>query len=127
MKDKLFIISLILILLSVGWLLLEIRRGTYIQNTCPNYISKEVSQPALIYNLILCESNWRPNVYGDINHPYGPSIGLIQVQQRTWDWLSKKMDFHGDIYNSDDQIRFLILAIEKGYGKHWTCYRKIVK
>ena len=122
MKDKLFIISLIIILLSVGWLLLEIRRGTYIQNTCPNYISKEVSQPALIYNLILCESNWRPNVYGD----NGLAFGLAQFHKPTFEWFCDLSGKDLNYYNPEHQIELLFWALENNLGHHWrTCYEKL--
>ena len=58
---------------------------------------------------------------GDLDYPY-PAYGIIQVQKRTWDWLGKKMGFEGDIDNPDDQRRFLIMALEQGYGRYWTCY-----
>lgn len=78
----------------------------------------------LAHKIIECESNWRPNVIGDKDYPH-PAYGLIQVQKRTWKWLSGKMDFEGDIDNLNDQIDFLVLAIENGYGHHWTCYYKV--
>jgi len=86
--------------------------------------SNQSPELKLAYKIIECESNWRPNIVGDQNYPH-PAYGLIQVQKRTWKWLSKKMDFEGDINNLNDQIDFLVLALENGYGHYWSCYYQV--
>ena len=84
----------------------------------------EVAPSTILADKIIeCESNGRM-VMGDLNYPY-PAYGIIQVQERTWLWLSEKMDFEGSINNADDQRRFLIMAIEQGYGRYWSCFRQL--
>ena len=77
-----------------------------------------------VYGIIDCESQWDDDVVGDLDYTYH-AYGLIQVQERTWNWLSEKMGFEGDINNPADQIIFLTLAIEKGHGRLWSCFKQL--
>jgi len=75
----------------------------------------------LAYKIIECESNWRPNVYGD----GGKAYGLAQFHKPTWNWLCGLYGVDLDYYNSQDQITLLIMALEDGRGYLWTCYNKL--
>jgi len=81
----------------------------------------------IIEELILCESSGDPYA---INRDDGgrDSLGLLQYQQRTWDWFSGKYNFQGYIWNPEDQIKLthIVLSDDISNLKHWrACSRKI--
>ena len=75
--------------------------------------------------VVQCESNFRPNVFGDLDKPY-PSYGLAQFQHRTFRWLALKAG-RPDLKWKDpkDQMWLLIWSIKHKYGYLWTCYRSL--
>lgn len=99
----------------------ELGRGYLIADNRP---AVAPSVEALADKIIKCESSSNPNAIGDKDYPY-QAYGLIQVQKRTWEWLGEKMGFEGDINDAEDQRRFLIMALEQGYGRYWTCFKKL--
>jgi len=82
----------------------------------------EVSEE--MYQLIDCESKWDSEAIGDLDYDY-PAYGLIQIQERTWDWLCRLSDKQLDYYNPRDQIELLKWAMENDFGSLWTCYKRL--
>ena len=134
MKDikEFFIFLLVLMVIFVGLLLVLPKvlpvYNRYIDDNSvsqlPQISEEEKYFDKLTEDIILCESSGNPNAVGDLNYPHH-AFGLIQVQIRTWKWLGEKMGFNGDINNPEDQRQFLRLALEKGFGGYWSCYRRI--
>lgn len=123
-----YLIFLLIAIAVIGYILVLPRSSFVVKGVSvvappemPKSLAVEITPT--VYKIINCESQWKW-VIGDLDYPH-PAIGLIQVQQRTWDWLSKKLNFQGDINNAQDQIRFLTLALENGYGHYWSCARKL--
>lgn len=79
----------------------------------------------IIARIAECESNWRHhNLWGD----NGKSYGLLQIQQRTFNYLINKAGYNNlDWKNAEHQIIILNWAIENNYGKFWSCYNKSMK
>jgi hypothetical protein len=88
----------------------------------PQVSAEELYYDSLVERIIWCESRGRNDVIGDRDYIY-QAHGLIQVQERTWAWLSSVMGFKGDMRDPQDQRDFLRLALERGYGNLWTCYK----
>jgi hypothetical protein len=64
-----------------------------------------------IKKIMYCESKCNPDAVSSAN-----SIGLLQFQQRTWDWQGG-----GDINNPYEQIQKALEMYRKGLRKHWCC------
>jgi len=117
-----WILALIVFLIIMFFLSLK-SNGFEVKNEkSMEFPHKAVEVSSQVYAIISCESQWVETAKGDLNYIY-PAYGLIQVQERTWDYLSKKMGFKGDINSPHDQIRFLTLALEKGFSSYWSCAR----
>lgn len=74
-----------------------------------------------IYQLINCESNFRHTIWGD----NGKSYGWFQFQKKTFYYLAKLAKL--EELNWKDKYHQLILAswaIENGYGKEWSCFKR---
>jgi hypothetical protein len=79
---------------------------------------------ALLIDILECESAGRYNVVGDD----GVSVGIAQFQRVTFDTLKRKAHHREWQWkNPVHQMRLLNWAIDHGYGRLWTCYRKIKK
>lgn len=82
------------------------------------------ADPALIIDILECESAGRYNVVGDD----GVSFGIAQFQKTTFDTLKRKARMPWlNWKNPIHQMRLLNWALDNGYGKHWTCYGKVMK
>jgi len=55
----------------------------------------------------------------------GKSCGIAQFQVRSFNWMAHKAGMELKYWNPEDQLTLLNWAIDHGYAKHWTCYRKI--
>jgi hypothetical protein len=90
-----------------------------------SYDSKIDQATATALEVIQCESNFRPSVYGDLETPY-PAYGIAQFQERTFIWLAKKSGRNNLVWkNPKDQFWLLTWAIKHNYGYLWTCWRKL--
>lgn len=75
--------------------------------------------------VIICESGWRPKVYGDGTKAYS----YAQFHRPTFDMWAKELGKELDYQNPDDHLELMAYAFSKGekYKKHWTCFSKIYK
>ncbi len=76
----------------------------------------------LLIDIMECESGGRYNVVGDD----GVSVGIAQFQKATFETLKHKAKMPWLQWkNPIHQMRLLNWAIDHGYGRLWTCYRKL--
>lgn len=121
----LFVVALIVMFLARLIGLIPSREFEVRNETSPQPIQQsrlEVSYEQLAYKIIECESNWRPDVYGDNGRAYG----LAQFHKPTFYWLSKLAGKDLDYYEPQHQIELLIWALENGRGYLWSCYKQII-
>lgn len=84
----------------------------------------QAADATLLIDILECESAGRYNVVGDD----GVSVGIAQFQKVTFDTLKRKARMPGLKWkNPIDQMRLLNWALDHGYGRHWTCYGKVMK
>ncbi len=77
----------------------------------------------LATDIAACESSFRPDVYGDT----GKAYGIYQFHKPTFELFSKKIGEDLDYYNVEDNIKLAMWAIANDKGRHWSCYKKLVK
>jgi hypothetical protein len=75
----------------------------------------------VVQRLIQCESSGRNVTIIDSNGLH--SRGILQFQDKTWEWFSKLSGIKGTSTNPNDAIRMANWAVQNGYGPHWTCFR----
>ena len=76
--------------------------------------------------VIVCESNWRPTVYGDGTKAYS----YAQFHRPTFDMWAKELGKELDYQNPDDHLELMAYAFSKdgvSYKRAWTCWTKIYK
>ena len=84
-------------------------------------LKASIEKEILIRKILICESSLRHNVFGD----NGESYGIAQMQKRTFYWMVKESGMKNLSWkNLDHQIELLGWALDNGYGKYWTCYKK---
>ena len=67
--------------------------------------------------IISCESNWNPEAIGD----KAKSVGILQWQERSFNYYSKKYNFDGKWRNPFDQMKIgAIVMGDIGSEKDWT-------
>lgn len=76
----------------------------------------------LVIDIIECESSGRHDAVGDD----GISVGIAQFQEVTFNEMKRaakmpKLRWKNPIH----QMRLMVWMLDHGYGKRWTCYRKI--
>ena len=76
----------------------------------------------VIINVTECESGGRYDAVGD----NGKSVGIAQFQKATFEQMKReahmpKLQWKNPIH----QLRLMNWAIDHGYGKAWTCYRRM--
>lgn len=73
-------------------------------------------------DLIECESSGRHDAVGDD----GLSVGILQFREDTFNEM-KVLSGHRQWRwkNPIHQMRLALWMINNGYGKRWTCYRKL--
>lgn len=89
------------------------------------YSSEYNVDPKLVEKVMLCESSGNPNAINNHEPNNVPSVGIMQFQRKTFDYMSKEMGEQLDFYSYHDQIKLATWAISNGMGRHWTCYRKV--
>lgn len=75
-----------------------------------------------LIRVIKCESGFDPKAIGD----GGLAYGIAQFHKQTFDAFSKEEGETLNYHSTYDQIKLLSWAISKDYGKHWTCFSKVV-
>lgn len=73
--------------------------------------------------VIICESNFSPEAYGDS----GKAHGLAQFWLGTFNAFKKEAGLNLDYHNPEHQVRLLAWGLANGKGSHWTCFRNLVK
>lgn len=68
-----------------------------------------------------CESDLRPNVYGD----GGKAYGVYQFHKPTFIMFSKQKGEKLDYYDTEDNIKLAIWALANNKENHWSCYKKV--
>lgn len=77
---------------------------------------------SLMVDIIECESSGRYNAVGDD----GTSVGIVQFQKATFDEMKAKAGMPKLHWkNPVHQMRLMIWMVDHGYGKRWTCFRKL--
>jgi len=90
--------------------------------------------------IVWCESRdshyWESD--GWLNHRFhhkgdlkcgddGVSCGIGQFSKTTFYWLVQKLHMKNKNWlNEKDQLEVMNAALNAGYGKHWSCYWKVV-
>lgn len=77
--------------------------------------------------VVNCESgyNYKAVNWSDSHALSQGSHGVAQFSRETFLGFSKTMGKdYDDIYNPEQALDVMAWAISKGYGSHWTCYRK---
>lgn len=82
--------------------------------------------PNLLFDVAMCESRLRPDAWNK-SDPKGGAKSIFQFLQPTFDAFSKEMDFKGNVWNVDDNIRVAAWAFANGKESHWTCFTKLAK
>lgn len=76
----------------------------------------------LMVDIIACESSGRHDAIGDD----GTSVGIAQFQKETFNEMKAKAGMPKLRWkNPVHQMRLMIWMIDHGYGKRWTCFRKL--
>lgn len=87
---------------------------------------KSVRISATAERVVSCESNWRADVYGDNGNAYGPAqfwkSSFYRMKQDAIDAGAPFWYF--EYTNPTDQVILLNWALNNGYGREWTCWKK---
>jgi len=89
------------------------------------YASEYNIDPVLIEKVMLCESSGNPNAINNHEPNNVPSVGIMQFQRKSFDYMSSKMGENLDFYSYHDQIKLATWAISNNMGRNWSCYRKV--
>ena len=84
----------------------------------------------IMMRVIACESGWRHDAVGDD----GLSMGIAQFRKETFyefAVMAKKdgtwpKRWRPEWLNPQQQIFLLEWGLDHGYGKRWTCWRKLI-
>ena len=77
----------------------------------------------LMGRIVACESSGRPNVWGDDRTSYG----IAQFRKVTFEEMKRKAHMPRLRWkNPADQLTLMSWMLDHGYGKRWTCYRKLM-
>jgi len=84
--------------------------------------SAQAADPLLVARIVVCESSSRPDVCGDD----GVSCGIAQFRRETFFEFAKMAGLkHPRWMDFRQQVYLLHWGINHGYGRRWTCWRKI--
>lgn len=89
-------------------------------------LKQEIYKEKLLHKIVELESNYDHNKVGDLDYKY-QAFGVAQFQERTFNWLSEKANFNGDLLNANDQIRLLRWSLDNGYGYLWSTFERAKK
>ena len=76
----------------------------------------------LVIDILACESSGKYDAVGDD----GISYGIAQFRKETFYEFAALAGFiHFQYKNPIHQLRVMNWALDHGYGRRWTCYRKL--
>ena len=82
----------------------------------------------LLHKVISCESQYNPRAvnWRDSHALSKGSHGVAQFSRETFLGFAKRMDRtdYDDPYNPNQALDVASWAISKGYGNHWSCFKK---
>lgn len=82
----------------------------------------------LLHKVIKCESqyNYKAVNMKDSHRLSQGSHGVAQFSRETFIGFAKQMnkEYYTDPYNPEQALDVMAWSIKKGYGNHWTCFRK---
>ena len=84
----------------------------------------------MVVQIVLCESGGNEYAEGDCdeNGKNCKANGIAQFHERTFYWLAGLANLeHPNYWSTQDQLTVLRFALLNGYGKEWSCYRKLNK
>ena len=82
----------------------------------------QAADVSLVIDILECESGGRYNAVGDD----GVSVGIAQFQEVTFNEMKRAAKMPKLRWkNPIDQLRLMVWMLDHGYGKRWTCYRKL--
>ena len=87
------------------------------QPTIEQYFEEEDVLQAML--IIYCESRGKPNAVG-INKDNTKDIGLWQFNDRTWKWLSDKLDIKSSRTNPRVSSAVASWLVYNDGGQHWN-------
>jgi soluble lytic murein transglycosylase-like protein len=91
------------------------------------YADKHGLSRQVLHKVISCESGYNHKAvnWSDSHKLSQGSHGAAQFSKETFAQFSKQMGAeYSDPYHPDQALDVAAWAISKGYGRHWTCYRK---
>ena len=83
----------------------------------------------LILKVLICESGLKHDAIGDD----GVSRGIAQFRKETFEEFAKQAHLNKaglgkpDWMNPQQQVYLLRWGIDHGYGRRWTCFRKLTQ
>ena len=83
------------------------------------------TDPVLIEKVMLCESSGNPNAVNRNEPNKVLSVGIMQFQEPSFNYLEKQMGEDLDFYSAHDQIKLATWSIANGKGNNWSCYKKL--
>jgi len=113
------VISLILVMVSFFFFLNSPVFRSKVEIVRPDPQTPRISHLNAINKLVACESSGRNITIMDSNGRW--SRGILQYQDRTWEWFSKLSGIKGTSTNPTDAIAMTEWAIENGKIGHWSC------
>lgn len=86
------------------------------------YSARYGVEPYLVACILEKESNFNPQAIGD----NGKAVGMAQFHLGTFKMFRKKMGLSQEDLRTDkaESIKVLCWALSRGYGSHWTPYKK---
>ena len=80
-----------------------------------------------IYNLAICESSLKETALNKAD-PHGGSKGILQFQQKTFDYYSDQIGIDNpDIWNKEQQIQVASYMFSIGEQNQWSCWKSVKK
>lgn len=92
------------------------------------YADKHKVSRATLHFVINCESGYNHKAFNgaDRHRDSIGSLGVAQFATSTFNSFANKMgEDYDDPYNPEQALDVASWAISKGYGRHWTCFRKL--
>lgn len=92
------------------------------------YADKYHVSRSVMNKVVACESqyNYKAVNWKDSHRLSNGSHGVGQFSRETFLGFAKRMDkeYYNDPYNPEQALDVMAWAISKGYGNHWSCFRK---
>lgn len=79
----------------------------------------------LFAKVINCESSFNPNAINRNEPNKVLSVGILQYQEPSFNYLEKEFGEDLDFYSYNDQLKLGAWSMANGKGNNWSCWRKI--